>query len=110
MKNLSKINLDELCENLVLGSCVAKTQQPDAEGLILRFFSSQSHSSNKRLDSLTKVTILNTIFGSEKCALFIETSFSPKFKIPNSRNLIRRKFLNFFRNFFSKFFEYFDIF
>ena len=33
MKNLSKISLDELSENEVFRSFVAKTQQADAEGL-----------------------------------------------------------------------------
>ena len=33
MKNLNKISLDEISENQVLSSRVAKTQQPDAEGL-----------------------------------------------------------------------------
>ena len=34
MKKLNKISLNEVDENEVLSSCVTKTQQPDAEGLI----------------------------------------------------------------------------
>ena len=36
MKNLRKISLDELSENQEFRSCVAKTQQSDAEGLNLK--------------------------------------------------------------------------
>ena len=33
MKNFSKISLDEVSQNEVLRSGIAKTQQPDADGL-----------------------------------------------------------------------------
>ena len=33
MKNLNKISLNKVSENQILSSHVAKTQQPDAEGL-----------------------------------------------------------------------------
>ena len=35
MKNFNKISLNEVSENQVLSSRVAKTEQPDAEGLKL---------------------------------------------------------------------------
>ena len=38
MKNMSKISLDELSENPVLRTRVAKTQQLDAERLRVKFF------------------------------------------------------------------------
>ena len=33
MKNFSKISLDKVSQNEVLRSSIAKTQQPDADGL-----------------------------------------------------------------------------
>jgi len=47
------------------------------------------------------ITIPNTVLESRKRALFVECSLSAKFEFSKSRNLIGRKFLNFFfRNFF----------
>ena len=42
------------------------------------------------------ITILNTVLKSIERALFFDSSLSAKFKISKSRNLIGRKFSNFF--------------
>ena len=43
MTKFSKISLDEVSENQVLRSNVAKTQQPDAEGLTAKNFQNISY-------------------------------------------------------------------